>query len=243
MNEQFSAFLDGEATRDEADSVINSLLRDESLRDSWSRQHRIREVLRSARGESDVALDMAFSERVMQAVRAPQQPAFRPLASSDRAAAAAMPRPRQRRRRRIRGMAGFAVAASTVGFALLVAQPTLTGPGQGPAPGTVETLASQPGAADGIGATDATRVALAGSSDKPRLQLAESLSGDLFNNRDIYGKASQEAVDHWEVSNPVLANRLNDYLVEHTGLARAYGLGATTPGFIRVATYGPGGLR
>ena len=34
MNERFSAFLDNEATRDEADSVVNRLLSDPELRDS-----------------------------------------------------------------------------------------------------------------------------------------------------------------------------------------------------------------
>lgn len=70
MNEQFSAFLDSEATRDEADAVVNALLRDESLRESWSRQHWLRTTLRAHASESAVALDSDFASRVMDAIGA-----------------------------------------------------------------------------------------------------------------------------------------------------------------------------
>lgn len=70
MNEQFSAFLDNEATRDEADAVVNALLRDESLRESWSRQHWLRTTLRAHASETVVAPDPDFAARVMDAIGA-----------------------------------------------------------------------------------------------------------------------------------------------------------------------------
>src|SRR5699024_7335109 len=129
MNEQFSAFLDNETTRDESDAVGNALLRDEKLRDSWTRQYWIREALRGSAGDPPVSLDAGFAGRVMPAVRdevvsgdaAPDwQP--NPHANTTHPTVVAMPHPGQRRRR-WRNMAGLAVAASAAGFALLATQP------------------------------------------------------------------------------------------------------------------------
>lgn len=237
MEEQFSAFLDNEATTDETDSVVSRLLRDESMRNSWCRQHWIRETLRTSSGETAVGLDLAFSERVMQAVR--EEGPGMEEAAGETVSESVVPMPRPRQRHRWRTTAGFAVAASAAGIVLFAAEPMLPG-GQTQVP-PVQT--TQHGAAHaGTASASANTTSTAGSKIHG-LQMAQSLASDMIQNVSSHVEASQEAVDHWQVSNQVLANRLNGYLVEHNGLARAYGLGATTPGLIRVATYGQTGLR
>lgn len=220
MNEQFSAFLDNEATRDEADAVVNGLLRDDDdMRASWTRQHWVRETLRSSAIESSVALDMEFSERVMQAIHADD--ADTAHGGDAHPAVVAMTTPA--RRRRWPAMAGFAVAASAAGFALFATQPMRLGGGS-----TVAT--NRTVAVNTAGMTGATRVASAGSS--------MPLAGDLFHNVADRVEDVGDTVSQWQVSNSIQAKRLNGYLFEHNGLARGYGLSATTPGFVRVATYG-----
>ncbi len=117
MNEQLSAFLDNEATRDEADSVVNALLRDESLRDSWTRQHWIRTTLRSHSAEPAVNVDTDFANRVMSAIAADDHPET--VASSSNVVTMT---PR-RRTRRWRGVAGMAAAASVAGVVFLAGNP------------------------------------------------------------------------------------------------------------------------
>ena len=63
MNERLSAFLDGEASSDDIEAVLAQLLRDETTRDSWSRQNWIRTTLRAAETEKPIALDLGFSNR------------------------------------------------------------------------------------------------------------------------------------------------------------------------------------
>lgn len=255
MNEQFSAFLDNEATRDEADAVINSLLRDEALRDSWSRQYRIREILSAPAGESTAAADSGFCERVMQAVRddhprlviraAERLPDAANTANDtqpqDDESAAAVPMPRAGQHRLRRTVTGLAVAASAAGFALFVTQPlSLLSDGAATSADTpAAAQATRMAAAQPAAGTSEAEPASAGGL---QLQMAASLAGDMIASAAAFGQSSQDAVDHWEVSNSVLANRLNSYLVEHSGLARGYGLGPTSPGFVRVATYGQGSL-
>lgn len=221
MNEQFSAFLDSEATRDEADSVVNALLRDERLRDSWTRQHWVRTVLRTPAGETPIALDLdvGFSGRVMQAIHAESD-----MQSDAFAASVALPETRlrpARRRRGWRSMAGMAAAASATGFVLLVSNPV-----------------QQDAATDAA----TTRVASAGAGATAQVVASATLGGDAIDTTaDAAANRTgtiRGAADHWAVSDPALANQLNGYLVEHNGLARGYGLAATTPGFVRVATYG-----
>lgn len=253
INEQFSAFLDCESTRDETDSVVNNLLRDEAMRQSWCRQHWVREVLRTSSGEPTVSLDMGFSERVMQAVRDDEHTNAAVTAAgadsatgdalgastADTRADTVVPMHRPKQRRRWRTMASFAVAASAAGIALFVVDPMVTTPDDAvttSAPATHTTASTDTTA-------DVTRVASAGSAASANLEMSHALSSDMVQTVGSYQTASRGAMDHWEVSNSVLANRLNGYLVEHNGLARGYGLGATTPGFIRVATYGQGGFR
>lgn len=246
MDEKFSAFLDNEATRDESVAVINALLRDDELRASWARQHRIRDALRACAGDPRASIDADFSVRVMQAIRddAGGGYAGRSL-HPERAAAAndttvvAMPH-RGRHRRWWRNMAGLAVAASAAGFALLATQPlqrlqTVWNP----AAVEATTPSTRPPAAGTGDAAGSKMNALASwTDDIPALDMSWLLASDSTPNAGA--AESQSSADHWAVSDPTLASRLNDYLVEHSGLARGYGLSATTPGFVRVATYGQG---
>src|SRR5699024_9294215 len=93
------------------------------------------------------------------------------------------------------------------------------------------------------GAAGAT-VASTGMSDTPQMNRAQSLADGMIHNVASNQDYDQDEANQWQVSDPALANRLNGFLVEHNGLARGYGLGATTPGFVRVATsYGQVGAR
>lgn len=235
MDEKFSAFLDNEATGDEVDSVIGSLLRDESLRISWTRQHLIRDTLRGPAGDLPLALDMNFAERVMQAVRDEDI-----MADVDGDHPTVVSMPHRASRRRWRTVTGFAVAASAVGIALFVTQPMHVGTGTTPATITASTQSSPFTDANSPGATT---VAATGMGNVNAADTSGSLTDSMVQNVAAYVDAAQDAADRWHVSNQILANRLNGYLVEHSGLARGFGLGATKPGFVRVATYGQDSAR
>src|SRR5699024_1214057 len=143
-------------------------------------------------------------------------------------------------------MAGLAVAASAAGVALFATQP-------------LQQLKTVPGAPTTQAMQTATQtastVAVAGADGMPDLHFETAAGADegagatgtpwqLANGfvRNVAARVgqAQDAVDHWSVSNPALADRLNDLLVEHNGVARDYSLGATTPAFVRVATFGEG---
>ena len=217
MNEQFSAFLDGEATRDEADSVISALLRDNQLRDSWGRQHWLRTTLRAHSGEVAVPLDRDFSSRVMAAISEdkPESMAARRVVPMRVAA-----------RRRWRSMAGLAAVASAAGIVLLVSNPLQRDGSGGTSPGTTV-------------AANASPVSSATADDAGGMVASNDLSSDMLRKAGPSNAAIQQGpADHWSVSDPDLEDELNGYLVEHNGLARGYGMSGTTPGFVRVATYG-----
>ncbi|MES1925456.1 sigma-E factor negative regulatory protein [Salinisphaera sp. T31B1] len=232
MNEQFSAFLDNEATRDESDSVINALLRDERLRESWGRQHWLRETLRAHRGEPAVGLDSGFSTRVMQAI-AQEDSESRPVRADVRPISTA---PRARRRR-WRGMTtGLAVAASAAGMAFLVTGGSITRDENAP-----ENL-QEPAVAAATVSPSATRVKTSRDVANTPADSSAMLAAGNVQNADIRSVSTNarrtSPADHWSVSDPALEEELNSYLVEHNGLARGYGLSGTTPAFVRVATYG-----
>lgn len=227
MNEQFSAFLDEEATRDEADSVVNALLRDPELRESWSRQHWLRTTLRAHSGEIAVALDTSFSDRVMRAIAAEDRDAI-----GTPAPVAALRQARAPRRRRWRNMAGLAAAASAAGFVLLVSNPLQRD-------GRTEQVISP--ASTSVASTDASvsGATLASNAGAQQIVASNDISGDMLSQASAQQAAVREGpADHWSVSDPALEDELNSYLVEHNGLARGYGLSGTTPAFVRVATYG-----
>jgi len=241
MNEQFSAFLDNETTRDESDAVISALLRDESLRDSWSRQHQIRDVLRASTGDTVASVDVDFSTRVMQAVHedASTQSEIGAAEFAETAAPNVVPlRKARRHRRRWHNMAGLAVAASAAGVAFFVMQPTQR---------LTTADAPQPAMTRQAVSAGTSTLAAADTNHVPELHFATAAASESSYDtpwdwagglvRRVASRVDQSA-DHWAVSDPTLASRLNDFLVEHNGLARGYGLGATTPGFVRVAAYG-----
>ena len=227
MNEQFSAFLDGEARRDEADAAIHALLNDHRLRESWGRQHWLRTTLRAPAGEASPALDSDFSSRVMTAIAQDRvdsgvpDPIPMPASSSGRVVPL-----RARAARRWRSMAGLAAVASAAGVVLLVSNPVQRDgmPMDTAADGAIASTATAPAGAAG---------------DTTRMVASNTLSSDLLGQAGPSAAAVQRGpADHWSVSDPALEDELNGYLVEHNGLARGYGMSGTTPGFVRVATYG-----
>jgi negative regulator of sigma E activity len=223
MNEQFSAFLDGEATRDEADSVISALLRDDQLRESWGRQHWLRTTLRAHNGETAVPLDCSFADRVMEAI-ADDKPEG--VVNTRRVVPM-----RVAARRRWRSMAGLAAVASAAGIVMLVSNPLQRDSASGTPGQTVASTAASSAAGAATGSSAATAAdAMVASND---------LSSDMLRQAGPSEAAVQRGpADHWSVSDPALEDELNGYLVEHNGLARGYGMSGTTPGFVRVATYG-----
>lgn len=230
MNEQFSAFLDGEATRDEADSVINAVLRDEALKTAWSRQHWLRTTLRAHKGEITAPLDAGFSDRVMAAITADEQSehSSRPAIGPRRASVPGL------RRRRWRNMVGLAAVASATGVFLLVSNPLQSDKDVdsaiAPTTSSVASVAVEPQTAP---------------EAMPQVAQSRGLETGMLNKATASAGPRQKAAlqqaspaDHWSVSDPAIANELNSYLVEHNGMARGYGLSGTTPAFVRVATYG-----
>ncbi|GAB3685790.1 sigma-E factor negative regulatory protein [Salinisphaera aquimarina] len=236
MNEQFSAFLDNEATRDESDSVLNALLRDEQLRESWSRQQWLRTTLRAHRGEVATELDIGFSTRVMQAIAAEDQ-GETPMVADSRVVPL---RRSSAGRRRWRSMTGLALAASAAGAVFLVSSGSLQSDGVGgdAMPGaTVATADAASGTPTRVASTRDvanTPSDTAGMVASNELEEASVQQASDESTRPV----RQGPADHWSVSDPALQDELNSYLVEHNGLARGYGLAGTTPAFVRVATYG-----
>lgn len=108
MREKLSAFLDGELGHAESLKLIRQLDDDLELRGQWQRYHTYGSVLRD---EMTPVLSTDFSQRVLLALeKEPVQLAPAAVTS----------------RRRIAGpLAGFAVAASLVGIAILLQKPVL----------------------------------------------------------------------------------------------------------------------
>ncbi|MGB7754453.1 MAG: sigma-E factor negative regulatory protein [Salinisphaera sp.] len=245
MNEQLSAFLDNEATRDEADSVVNALLRDESLRDSWTRQHWIRTTLRSHSAEPAVNVDTDFANRVMSAIAADDHPET--VASSSNVVTMT---PR-RRTRRWRGVAGMAAAASVAGVVFLAGNPFVRS-GTSGAEGRVAAANNSPTATRGdTSNTERQGFGSGGwndqladfSSVQAQPARAETVAAggpaSRMNMQASRGLPTSDGpADHWSVSDPAVRDELNGYLVDHNGMARGYGMSSTTPALVRVAAYG-----
>ena len=66
MKEQISAFVDGEFTAEEGDSVIEHLTSDENAKRAWGRYHLIGEVMRSADSQSQSENTVSSSADVVQ---------------------------------------------------------------------------------------------------------------------------------------------------------------------------------
>lgn len=248
MNEQLSAFLDNEATRDEADSVVSSLLRDEALRDSWTRQHWIRTTLRSHSAEPAVTVDTGFANRVMAAIAADEHPE----AVAPSSHIATMTSRGRTRPRRWRGVAGMAAVASVAGVVFLAGNPFVrsdVADTQGP----VAATSSSQNTTRSRDETGAERQGFGSSNWNGRLADFSSVapqsarvrtaaaggSAVRASMRAARGMSTSEGpTDHWSVSDPAVRDELNGYLVDHNGMARGYGMSSTTPALVRVAAYG-----
>ena len=239
MNEQLSAFLDNEATRDEADAVVNALLRDESLRDSWTRQHWIRTTLRSHSAEPAVHVDTGFANRVMAAIAADEHPET--VAPRDNIVRMT---PR-RRTRRWRGVAGMAAAASVAGVVLLAGNPFVRS-GTSGSEGRVASANDGPAATRTRDAAGSQHQGFASGGWNSRLADFSSVPAQSAHVQTVASagarsrglSSSDGPADHWSVSDPAVRDELNGYLVDHNGMARGYGMSSTTPALVRVAAYG-----
>lgn len=237
MNEKFSAFLDNEATRDEIDAVVGELLRDESLRESWTRQHWVRTTLRSSDTELAAPVDVDFSKRVMNAISVGEQAeSSGSTGRSDRVISIH----KARSHRRWRGVAGLAAAASVAGIVVLAGGPFLSS-GNG-ARNHVATAGQQAARGQGTGTAASTPDhALTGTL---RGQLADFSyipeSGPSVRTVAMNTPARHATTNQWSVSDPAVRNELNGYLADHNGMARGYGMYMTTPALVRMAAYRQG---
>ncbi len=214
INEQLSAYLDGEASPQETDNLIAALKRDADLRDAFSRQHWLRHALREAR---PVQPDAGFSARVL--ARLDEQPAEQQALEQTHTNVVSIPRgdkPARAARRWQRPTAGLAIAASVVGALVLVGNPLTQVDDTAPS-GEAALAFTQPANLQTAGVGSSQQVASASQA------------------------ARVPPPDHWAVSDPALEDQLNGYLLEHDGVARGYGLSSATPtSLVRVATYGTG---
>ena len=250
MNERLSAFLDGEASRDDIEAVLAELLRDETARDSWSRQNWIRTTLRAAETEKPIALELGFSNRVMQAIESEdQQDTVVPMTTPAVTAPAAPTRSRRRLGSRAwQGMAGMGMAAAVAGVVFVSASP-FGQTGRGTSAGTVATTnpssaRTSRNTATSNADTATTRTARAGfDSARWNDQLVDFDTVRAPTSASVHrvaARASTSASDRWSVNDPAVREELNGYLVDHNGMARGYGMSSTTPAYVRVATYGQG---
>jgi len=214
INEQLSAYLDGEASAEETDNLVAALKRDPALRDTYSRQQWLRHALRDSQ---PVTLSVDISARVMASLEDDSLTTEKPhpsVVSMPSQSGAQKQAPKSSRWHR--PAAGLAIAASVVGAMVLVTDPL----GDPQTPGqTVEQL-TQP-------------VNLQPSAVAQSAQTGQTRQVALQPQRAVVAPA-----DHWAVSDPALEDQLNGYLIEHDGVARGYGLSGATPSLMRVATYG-----
>ena len=125
INEQISAFLDGELPAVERRLLLERLAREPQLRAHWSHYQLIGDSLRKALPPH---LDLGFADRVAAALdEIPAHQGARPGLVA----------------RALKPLAGLAVAASVAAVAVLAVQQT-----QSPGPGTVQVAASRPAVQD-----------------------------------------------------------------------------------------------
>lgn len=214
IDERLSAFLDGECDAEELQAAIGALARDPDLRTAWQRQLWIREALQGSGRMPE--LDAGFADRVIALLPA--------TAGTPQIAAVSRRRSRPRWRR---AAGGLAAAASVAAAVVLVDNPLRQPPAPAAAPAAVSVAAGGEAVTNGVGddARDATR------------QAARETVRTGERGRIERVAVQRQPADHWTVSDPAIENQLNSYLIEHSGLARGYGLSGATPSFLRVATY------
>lgn len=227
INEQISAYLDGEASTQETENLLATYRRDPAVRQAMSRQYWLRHALRDGR---PVALNSDFSSRVLAQLddADESQPALDTFATQ--AAREVTHKPAANAARWQRPVAGFAIAASVVGALVLVGNPLGSNSSQ-PASSELASPLNSPVNPPG------TTLQAATESATPKA------AADFNANRaptTLQTARSTVPVDHWSVADPALEDQLNGYLIEHNGFARGYGLSGATPSLVRVATYGAG---
>ncbi len=231
MDERFSAVLDEEASIEEIEAVIDTVLNDEDARECWTRQYMLKAVLQEEISSQPVTFDAGFADRVMaelyaedsaQASGRPTQPAPVGLHSI---------RSRWRQRRRggrstgLRTGFGAAAAASIVGVVVFAYAPFGE---QNHTPSHSHRTASR----------STVNHASVNAPTGLRRTVADNHHNGQPSNRIRHRVPSQQSNNgRWSVSDPALRRELNGYLIQHNGLARNFGLSASTPTFVHAATY------
>lgn len=121
INEQLSAFMDGELERDQTRFLLKRMDGDSDLSQRWARYHVVRQTLR----RQEIVFATGFADRVMGVIEA--EPA----------------RHAYSRHAWMRWGAGGAIAASVAAAALMLVQPQQAGPGSA-------TVAVRSGAVGGV---------------------------------------------------------------------------------------------
>src|SRR5689334_14116396 len=106
IDEKISAFLDGEASREDTLEIIERCTRDPALRALLDRQQRVRAALRR---EPPAEVDAGFADRVMAGIAGDE------MASTDKV----IELPTRHPRPGFRWAAGLAMAASVTAVAIL----------------------------------------------------------------------------------------------------------------------------
>lgn len=227
MDERLSAAIDNEACRDDINAIIDLAGDDQSVRHCWTRQYWLQTTLQSGPGDAAVPLDLGFADRVIAAIDSEESMSGKAASSGavDRSTIVAFESERRRRhtnRTKWRSGVGTAAAASVVGVIVWAYAP-LGIQNSESAPGSSST--GKPVVENASSGADTTRTVATGNAEPTKRS----------TNTQLDGRTQSD--DRWSVSNPELRKELNGFLVEHNGLARNFGLSASTPSLVQAATY------
>ncbi|HED15202.1 MAG TPA: hypothetical protein ENI64_00055 [Gammaproteobacteria bacterium] len=126
VNNQLSAFMDGELPEQEHELLIRQLTRDPAMLDRWGSYHLIRDAMQN---HLPVHVDAGLSQRISAAME--DEPEYLPDEESSPV------------RQWLRPLAGFAVAASVAMMAVLGLQ-NITQPGVSPVLPELASVKTQP---------------------------------------------------------------------------------------------------
>lgn len=178
IDEKLSAFLDGEASKDDVLEVLQRIRREPGLRALLDRHHLARACLR---GEAHPGLDSGFADRVMAGIAAEE------TAEKLRSTQTATPT-----RRHFRTLVGLAMAASVAGFAVIALQSfplhdSLFTP-------TQQTAANNPADAGSLAVADVQPGSTDASGQAVRWEQLPADAADQLNNYLI--SHNNYATDH-----------------------------------------------
>jgi negative regulator of sigma E activity len=223
MDERFSATIDNESSKQEVCAVITSAIAERSLREDWTRQYWLRATLSSTPGEPPPRLDLDFADRVMAALDSSEAAGDRAefMVDTEAGSSRVVPFEQARRRHKYprsgwRAGLGMAAAASVVGVVVFAYSPF--------------GAQHRAGSRDEHGGA-VTRTA-GGSMTRTVVDTGRAQAGSSRQRR-----SNNPTHRNWSVSNPALRRELNGYLAEHNGLARNFGLSASTPTMVHATTY------